>query len=164
MCSSDLGPVESRRRCGLASVSARPLAFAGLCLLMATGLWAQMPKLMLFGGPKRDVYLGCLNCDAFASDSICNEFGEYGSEVSANSIWNPASSFGDQSSTLSPWNELGTRAPAIRDPNGNFYGYLSRNISHMRRTDLTVFQALLDLVGKLDLASAQKAFCSSDRK
>jgi hypothetical protein len=126
-------------------------------------MFAQAPKLMLFGGPKRDVYLGCLNCESITSDSVCNEFGDYGSEVSADSIWNPFSPFGDASSSVSPWNELGTRAPAIRDASGNFYGYLSRNVSHGRRTDVKALQALLDLVGKLDLASAQKAFCQASQ-
>jgi hypothetical protein len=138
-------------------------AVACAWVLFAASTFAQTPTFRLFGGPKRDVYLGCLNCDAFAADSVCNEFGKYGNESSPDSIWNASSPFGSDFSPVSPWNQFATRAPAIVDATGGFYGYLSRNESHPRRTDVKVFVSLLSLVGEMDLSRAQKAFCRQAR-
>jgi len=51
-----------------------------LVLVLADSVSPQQPyrKIMLFGGRLHDVYLGCLNCDQSALDSIFNEYGSYG--------------------------------------------------------------------------------------
>lgn len=130
-----------------------------LWLLGSPGAFGQTPTFKLFGGPKRDVYLGCLTCDAFAADSVCNQFGQYGNESSPESIWNASSLYGSDSSPLSPWNQFATRGPAIVDATGAFYGYLSKNEHHPRRTDVKMFVDLLSLVGSSDLSTVQKTFC-----
>ena len=72
----------------------RVSALACILVLVSGAAFAQTPKLMLFGGGGHDVYLGCINCNQFASDSLCNEFGRYGNEFSGDSIWNEFSRFG----------------------------------------------------------------------
>ena len=91
---------------------------------------AQIPKLLLFGGPSHDVFLGCLNCSSFSSDSIQNSFGKYGSSFSADSIFNSFGRFGNAFSGQSPCNQFSTDAPVIVDPNGGYYGRLTLNAYH----------------------------------
>ena len=52
--------------------------------ITATSSFSQ--TLHLYGGKNHDVYLGCLNCDAYNSNSIWNEYGTYGSKYNSNSI------------------------------------------------------------------------------
>lgn len=89
--------------------------------------FASARKLMLFGGQNRDVYLGCLSCDEVVADSIWNEVGRFGSEVSSTSIWNEVGQYGSEVSDLSPWNELARHPPVIVDQDGRFYGYFTTN-------------------------------------
>ena len=72
-------------------------------------------------------FLGCLNCNEFSSDSICNEFGTYGSEFSSKSIWNEFGTYGSEFSSKSPWNEFSSTGPKIVDRNGGYYGRFSIN-------------------------------------
>ena len=137
----------------------RQIRLTAVLLLLATAAFAQSPKLMLFGGSDHDVYLGCLNCNSFASDSVCNEFGQHGSEFASDSIWNEFGRFGSEFSSDSPWNAFGTNAPIIVDADGNFYGYFSRNEFHLKRTRIKALVAPLNLAGQLKLAGLQKAFC-----
>lgn len=51
-------------------------------------------KLMIFGGFDHKTYLGCLNCNEYAADSVFNSYGSNGSPYSAQSIWNRYSEFG----------------------------------------------------------------------
>jgi hypothetical protein len=41
---------------------------------------AQTPALLLYGGGDHQTFLGCVNCSQFVADSICNQFGQFGSE------------------------------------------------------------------------------------
>ena len=61
-----------------------------LCLvaLATSGAFAQTPALLLFGDADHKTFLGCLNCSQFDSGSVCNQFGQNGSEFSSYSIWN----------------------------------------------------------------------------
>ena len=45
-------------------------------------------KLMLFGGANHTVYLGCLSCSEYASDSVRNQYGTHGSAYASESIFN----------------------------------------------------------------------------
>ena len=87
-------------------------------------------KLMLFGGPDHKTYLGCLNCNEYASDSVLNSYGTHGSEYSSESIWNHYSQFGSAYSMYGACNPYATDPPVIVDPNGTYYGRLTLNQYH----------------------------------
>lgn len=91
------------------------------CSLLAGG------KIMIFGGSGHDVYLGCLNCSEYDSDSVFNEYGTYGNEYSTDSIFNEYGQYGGEYSSYSPCNEYSTTPPVVVDKDGNFYGYLTIN-------------------------------------
>jgi hypothetical protein len=101
------------------------------------------PKLMLFGGPGHHVYLGCINCDEMATDSIFNEVGPHGSTFAVESIWAPYGSYGGQYSNYSPWNPYASDPPVIVDQAGNFYGYFTVNEYHSKRTTNPIALAIL---------------------
>ncbi len=86
-------------------------------------------KTMLFGGAGNKEYLGCLDCNEFSSDSICNGFGKYGNEFSSSGIFNEFAGYGNEFSSKSPWNEFSTsrEVPVLVDENGKFYGYFTIN-------------------------------------
>lgn len=84
-------------------------------------------KLMIFGGENHDVYLGCLNCSEYATDSVFNKYGSYGSEYSGTSIYNSYGQYGSAYSSTSPCNPYASNPPIVVDQNGNFYGYLTLN-------------------------------------
>ena len=84
-------------------------------------------KLMIFGGENHDVYLGCLNCSEYATDSVFNEYGSYGSAYSATSIYKTYGQYGSAYSSLSPCNPYAANPPVVVEDNGTFYGYLTVN-------------------------------------
>ena len=86
-------------------------------------------KLMLFGGRGHDVYLGCLSCSEYESDSVFNEYGEYGSKY-GDMIRNPYSDYGSRYSSYSVCNPYASDPPVIVDDAGTFYGRLSLNRSY----------------------------------
>lgn len=88
---------------------------------------AQGQKIMLFGGPNHSTYLGCFSCSEYASDSIFNEYGTYGSPYSSTSIYNSYSQYGSPYSNYSPCNEYATDPPVLVDDSGDFYGRLTLN-------------------------------------
>lgn len=90
-------------------------------------LTAGGAKLMIFGGRNHDVYLGCLNCSEYATDSVFNKYGTYGSEYSSTSIYNSYGQYGSPYSSMSPCNPYATDPPVVVDEDGNFYGYLTLN-------------------------------------
>ena len=95
---------------------------------------AQVVLLYLYGGRNSDVYLGCLTCNKFCSESVFNEFGRYGSKFSSTSIWNEFGTYGSELSQYSPWNQFALHPPIIVDASGNFYGRLTVNQFHYERT------------------------------
>ena len=116
---------------------------AGLSNAPAVG-FQPTPGLLLFGARGHDVYLGCLNCSPFASDSICNDFGKFGNPFSNDSIWQPFARFGNRFGAESPWNAYAAYPPVIVDREGNFYGYFTSNNAHPKRTTIASFAAVLD--------------------
>lgn len=86
-------------------------------------------KVLIFGGPEHDVYLGCLSC-GLASDSVTNESGLYGSQLSPTSIWNSLGQYGSPVSAYSACNQLASDPPVIVDAQGNYYGRLTVNQLH----------------------------------
>ena len=118
--------------------------FRGIWMLfVVVGLWAPSPAhaddnpLLLFGGPDRDHFLGCLNCDPSEAFSIWNEEGDYGSTTGPDCIWNRGGVYGSPASPLSPWSRHATTPPFVVDRKGNFYGYFTRDLSYPDRTTRT---------------------------
>lgn len=81
----------------------------------------------IFGGRNHDVYLGCLSCNKFDSNSVHNEFGNYGSKFSSTSIFNQFSNYGGKFSDESPCNKFANNPPALVTTDGKFYGFLTVN-------------------------------------
>jgi len=88
------------------------------------------PKIMIFGGPGHDVYLGCLSCSEYASDSVLNRYGTFGSAYSGTSIHNRYGQYGSLYSGYSPCNPYATTPPVVVDENGTFHGRLTLNQYH----------------------------------
>ena len=99
-------------------------------------------KLMLFGGPGHNTYLGCLNCSEFARDSVLNEFGRHGSAFQADSIFNKIGQYGSAISAYSACNPIASDPPVIVDSQGRFYGRLTVNEYHRQRSTNSTFRAL----------------------
>lgn len=71
-------------------------------------------------------YLGKITSNTFDSESILNEFGNYGSKFSTTSIFNSFGNYGSQFSSQSPFNEFTSTPPKIFI-NGEFWGFLTVN-------------------------------------
>lgn len=104
-----------------------------LFLLISIGISGQ--SLLIFGGRNHDVYLGCLTCNDYNSESIWNSYSKYGNNYNSNSIWNDCGNYGSDYSDYSPWNERANYPPVVVDSDGNFYGYLTRNKYNNKRAD-----------------------------
>ncbi len=91
--------------------------------------------LHLYGGDNHDIYLGCLNCDSYNSNSIWNEYGTYGNSYNSNSIWNEYGTYGNEYNSNSPWNEYSSNPPVVVDKDGNFYGYFTVNEYKSKRAE-----------------------------
>ncbi len=85
-------------------------------------------ELLLFGGAKRDVFLGCL-CDEHHPDSVFNMLGEHGSQLSATSIRNKFAPYGSNYDDTSACNAAATRPPVLLTSDGKTLGLLSLNAS-----------------------------------
>lgn len=68
-----------------------------------------------------------MNCPDYYNTSVLNEFGDFGSQFSANSIWNHSADFGSWYSQYSVCNRFATDAPVIVDKAGDYYGRLTVN-------------------------------------
>lgn len=79
--------------------------------------------LMIYGGKDNDEYLGKLNASKYDSESIWNQYGEYGSRYNSKSIWNGYGTYGSKYSSYSPFNNYASNPPVLVDKNGKFYGY-----------------------------------------
>lgn len=91
-------------------------------------------KLMIFGGSGHKTYLGCLNCGEYASDSVFNTYGTFGSSYSQTSIHNRYGEFGSAYSQHSVCNPHATDPPVIVNGVGNFFGRLTLNTYHSQAT------------------------------
>jgi hypothetical protein len=136
-------------------------------VLGLAGLWssqarAQSAALLLYGGSDHKTFLGCLNCSKFDSSSICNQFGQVGSQFDSSSIWNQFGHFGSQFSNESPWNAFSSQGPVIVDRSGKFYGRFSANKFVCDRTRIEPLNQLADLVADgTDLDKARDLFCDA---
>lgn len=70
-------------------------------------------------------YLGRIT-NKYDSDSIFNEYGQYGSKYSSKSIWNEYGAYGSPYSLYSPFNKYTSSPPGIYK-NGSLIGYLTVN-------------------------------------
>jgi hypothetical protein len=117
--------------------------FCALLAIFSLSAFAQK-QLQIYGGQSHDVYLGCLNCDSYNSNSIWNEYGTYGSSYNTKSIWNEYSQYGSDYSTYSLFNTTARYPPVVVDKDGNFYGYLTINEYNSKRADfqlaLTIYK------------------------
>lgn len=86
--------------------------------------------LLLFGGENHKIFLGCLTCWKYSSDSIANPYGHYGSRYSSESIFNKFSEYGSRFSQYGVCNRYATHPPVIVDDDGNYYGRLTLNKFH----------------------------------
>jgi hypothetical protein len=79
-------------------------------------------------------YLGLISTNQFASESIVNSFGSYGSSFSATSIHNQFGSYGGAFSVQSPFNSFTTTPPGIF-VGSSFVAYLTTNTIKTPRVD-----------------------------
>jgi hypothetical protein len=121
-----------------------------LCfLILGNNAFAQSKKIMIFGSSNHDVYLGCLSCSEYATDSVHNKFSKYGSEFQTDSIFNPFGRFGSPFSNFSACSQFATEPPVIVDQQGNFYGRLTLNTMHSQaNTEESLLQWLKTTVCK----------------
>lgn len=118
--------------------------------------------LLLFGGDNHKTFLGCLNCVDTNDASVCNDVGQYGSDVARNSIWNDVGPYGSDVSPTSPWNDVSQDAPIIVDRDGRSYGYFSANDVHHDRTRIDWLVAILDYYEKThDLTKTRQKMCGN---
>jgi hypothetical protein len=89
-------------------------------------------KLLIFGGASHEVYLGCL-CDGQESESVFNLTGEYGSDLSENSMRNKFASYGSNSADTSACNPTATHPPSVVASDGKPLGLLTLNTSLKKR-------------------------------
>jgi len=89
------------------------------------GLAQALRGASIIAQDSENTFLGKID-NEFSSESVFNEFGNYGSEFSSSSIWNEFSSFGSEFSSYSPFNEF-TSTPPMIVKNGRVIGYLTRN-------------------------------------
>jgi len=75
----------------------------------------------LYGGNNYSTYLGCLNCNQYSSESVCNAYGDHGSSYAVNSIWNEYGTYGSQYNLYSPWNPYSISGPKIIGSDSMFW-------------------------------------------
>jgi hypothetical protein len=82
----------------------------------------------VWGGQNDSVFLGrfsCTFCTEYGSDSINNEYGNYGSIYSSSSMRNPYGTYGSEYSSYSPCNPYTSTAPGLYNEDGTtFLGVL----------------------------------------
>jgi hypothetical protein len=119
-------------------------------------------SLFLYGGTNNSVYLGCLTCNQFNSESICNAFGTYGSSFSSSSIWNQFGTYGSPFQTFSPWNSFSNSGPLIVGSNNLNYGFFTTNAFKANRTTIPALVNTLNFYSSTNnLASTRTYFCGN---
>jgi len=92
--------------------------------------------LLIFGGQNHDVFLGCLNCTKYDTNSIWNKYGDFGSKYNEKCIWNKYGSYSGKYNDTSPFNKYANYPPVLVDAEGNFYGYFTSNTYHDKATQV----------------------------
>jgi hypothetical protein len=119
-------------------------------------------SLYLYGGANNSVYLGCLTCNQFHAESVCNSFGTYGSAFSNSSIWNQFGTYGSSFQSYSPWNSFSSSGPLIVGSNGLNYGYFTTNAFKANRTTIQSFLNVLNFYSSTNnLATTRSYACGN---
>lgn len=131
-----------------------------VALIVVLSSTANAQELLLFGGNGHDVFLGCLNCNEYNSESICNEFGA-GSAFKSDSIFNEFGPFGSEFSSSSPWNQfsISNDVPVLVDRQGGFYGYFTINEFRSDAVDFASNLAEMHDIADGNLEIVQKLLC-----
>lgn len=102
--------------------------FLLLCLCMglnANEICYRLENAYVVAQDEKNTFLGKIE-SSFSSDSIFNEFGDFGSEYSSLSIFNEYGDFGSEFSSYSATNSL-TLTPPMIIKEGKLVGYISTN-------------------------------------
>ena len=83
--------------------------------------------LYLYADDGTGTFLGEISSNKYDTDSIANEYGNYGSKYQTKSIFNQYGNYGSKYSQYSVFNEYATHPPKILDNNGKVVGYLTAN-------------------------------------
>jgi hypothetical protein len=110
--------------------------------LLSNNLSAQ--AILIFGGDDHKVFLGCLNCDKFSSNSIWNTYGNFGSKFNNTCIWNKFGDYGGKYGDQSPFNKYASHPPVLVDNDGNFFGYFTADKFKDKRTDSKLALFIID--------------------
>ena len=86
--------------------------------------------------------LGNVNKNPYDTDSITNQYGQYGNPFNANSLFNNFGPYGNPYSALSPYNEF-SRTPPRFVKDGKTLAYLTANQFVSPRVDPKQFRAWL---------------------
>ncbi len=89
-------------------------------------------KLLIFGGASHEVYLGCM-CDGHDPESVFNLAGEFGSDVSQNSMRNKFAPYGSNNEDTSACNTAATHPPSLVASDGKSLGLLTLNTALKKR-------------------------------
>ena len=96
----------------------------------ATGVSSKLntfDEYFIYSDDGKNKYLGKITKNQFDSESIWNEFGEYGNDIDIDTIWCNVGTYGGSVSMYSSSATLATHPPKIYDKNGNFVAYLTEN-------------------------------------
>jgi hypothetical protein len=74
-----------------------------------------------------DQFLGNASSNRYATDGICNEFSQYGSEFGSHSIHNEFGTYGGEFSNLSAYNKFTNTPPHLRCENGSELNPVTKN-------------------------------------
>jgi hypothetical protein len=99
-------------------------------------------RLLVFGGPSHEVYLGCL-CKERNAESVFNLTGEYGSDLSQSSLRNKFAPYGSNYEDTSACNPHATHPPSVVASDGKSLGLLTLNPSLKRGIALPAVTAWL---------------------
>ena len=83
--------------------------------------------LQIFGGKDHKVFIGCLTCSKYDSDSVFNMYGSFGGRYSSTSIINSYSDYGSRYSSYSACNVYASDPPIVTGGEGGYYGKLTLN-------------------------------------
>ncbi len=83
--------------------------------------------LYLYADDGTGTFLGEISSNKYDTDSIANEYGNYGSKYQTKSIFNQYGNYGSKYSQYSVFNQYATNPPKILDKNGKVVGYLTAN-------------------------------------
>ena len=95
------------------------------------------------------MYLGKLNASRYDSESIWNEYGQYGSKYNSYCIWNVYGTYGSKYSNYSPFNPNALYPPVFVDSQGNFYGYFTVNKFKSRRANFDLVNIICEYHEKI---------------